>query len=96
MLGAQEYTAVPAFTAMPINATQRTVPAGTFPAIVVEMRVKDPRYGGKPGVLKLHLSDDHCRLPLRIESDVPVAGRAVMVLEGRGTPPATHLASESR
>ena len=71
-----------------------TVPAGTFPAVVVEMRVKDPRYGGKPGVLKLHLSDDHCRLPLRIESDVPVAGRAVMLLESRGTPPVLHLAAE--
>ena len=49
--------------------------AGTFPTIIVEMRVKDPRRYGGEGVIRLHLSDDAFRYPVRIESSVPVAGR---------------------
>ncbi len=68
-------------------------PAGAFPAVVVEMRVRDPkRYGDRAGVLLIHFSDDHCRLPLRIESDVPMAGRAILTLESRGAVPPAHLA----
>ena len=61
------------------------VPAGQFTAIEVVMRVKDPaRYGGE-GVIHLHLTDDARRIPLRIESAVPRAGRMVLSLEsGRG------------
>jgi hypothetical protein len=61
------------------------VPAGQFTAIEVLMRVKDPaRYGGE-GVIRLHLTDDARRIPLRIESAVPRAGRMVLSLEsGRG------------
>ena len=55
--------------------------AGTFATIVVEMRVKDPqRYGGE-GTIRLHLSDDAFRYPVRIESAVPVLGAAVLTLE---------------
>jgi hypothetical protein len=57
------------------------VPAGEFRALRVELEVKDPhRYGGR-GVLRLHLSDDARRLPVRIESDVPVAGTLVLELQ---------------
>jgi hypothetical protein len=57
------------------------VPAGQFTAIEVQMRVKDPaRYGGE-GVIQLHLTDDARRIPLRIESSVPRAGRMVLSLE---------------
>ena len=61
------------------------VPAGQFTAIEVVMRVKDPaRYGGE-GVIHLHLTDDARRIPLRVESAVPRAGRMVLSLEsGRG------------
>lgn len=56
------------------------VPAGEFSAIVVELEVDDPdRYGGK-GLLRLFLSDDARRLPLRIESKVPVAGQLTLQL----------------
>jgi hypothetical protein len=55
--------------------------AGTFATIIVEMRVKDPqRYGGE-GVIRIHLSDDELRYPVRIESSVPVLGATVLTLE---------------
>ncbi|HZI16747.1 MAG TPA: DUF3108 domain-containing protein [Myxococcus sp.] len=57
-----------------------SVPAGTFDTILVEMEVSDPdRYGGQ-GVLRLHLTDDARRLPVRIESKVPMAGELVLQL----------------
>jgi hypothetical protein len=57
------------------------VPAGDFASIVVEMRVTDPdRYGGE-GSIVLHLSDDSRRVPLRIVSSVPGAGRITFTLE---------------
>jgi hypothetical protein len=65
--------------------------AGTFPTIVVEMKVKDPkRYGGE-GVIRIHLSDDAYRYPVRIESHVPVFGSTVLTLEAFTCP--RHLAS---
>jgi hypothetical protein len=55
--------------------------AGTFATVIVEMRVKDPeRYGGE-GKIRLHLSDDAHRYPVRIESSVPVLGATVLTLE---------------
>jgi hypothetical protein len=57
------------------------VPAGEFPTVLVEMEVRDPgRFGGR-GVLRLHLTDDARRLPVRIESQVPVAGQLVLELK---------------
>lgn len=58
-----------------------TVGAGTFAAVLVEMRVRDPaRYQGE-GIIKIHFSDDARRLPLRIESTLPVAGTALLTLK---------------
>ena len=58
-----------------------TVGAGSFDAVLVEMRVRDPaRYRGE-GVIRIHFSDDARRLPLRIESTLPVAGTALLTLE---------------
>jgi hypothetical protein len=73
-----------------IGRGELRVPAGRFRAVEVEMRVKDPtRYGRGEGVVQLHFSDDARRLPLRIESNVPRAGRLVLSLEahrpGAGT-----------
>ncbi|MBF5045708.1 MULTISPECIES: DUF3108 domain-containing protein [Myxococcaceae] len=57
------------------------VPAGSFDALLVELEVKDPqRYGGR-GVLRIHLTDDARRLPVRIESEVPIAGHLVLELQ---------------
>ena len=61
--------------------------AGTFPTIVVEMRVKDPRRYGGEGVIRLHLSDDTFRYPVRIESAVPVLGATVLTLDSVTQPP---------
>ena len=61
--------------------------AGTFPAIIVEMRVKDARRYGGEGVIRLHLSDDAFRYPVRIESSVPVLGATVLTLESVTRPP---------
>jgi hypothetical protein len=66
--------------------------AGTFATIVVEMRVKDPRRYGGEGVIRLHLSDDAYRYPVRIESSVPVLGATVLTLESYTRPP-EHFAS---
>ena len=68
-----------------------TVGAGTFATVVVEMRVKDPRHYKGQGVIRLHLTDDECRLPVRIESTVPGMGRTVLELES-AVHPGAHCA----
>lgn len=61
-------------------------PAGKFETIELEMRVKDgTEYKGE-GVLHLWLSDDSCRLPVRIESAMPVLGTGILTLESAVTP----------
>jgi hypothetical protein len=66
--------------------------AGTFPTIVVEMKVKDPkRYGDGEGTIRINLSDDVYRYPVRIESHVPVFGSTVLTLDAFSCP--RHLAS---
>ena len=57
-----------------------TTNAGSFPTVIVEMQVKDGRYGGG-GSIRVHLSDDARRIPVRMESSVPMAGKAVLTLE---------------
>ncbi len=67
-------------------------PAGTFQTLLVEMRVRDPRrYKQGEGVIWINLTDDRCRLPVRIQSQVPIAGAAVLTLESH-THPREHLA----
>lgn len=58
-----------------------TTPAGRFATIKVEMRVRDKRHYAGEGVIKLELTDDRRRIPVRIESQVPSVGRTVMTLE---------------
>ena len=57
------------------------VGAGRFRAILVEMRVRDPRRYKGEGVIRIHLSDDACRLILRLDSRVPDAGPATLDLQ---------------
>ena len=54
--------------------------AGRFRTVQLEMRVKDPRRYKGEGVIRIDLSDDACRIPVRIESRMPVIGAAVMLL----------------
>ena len=54
---------------------------GELATIVVELRVRDPRrYKDGVGLIRIHLTDDVRRIPVRIESDIPVVGKAVMTL----------------
>lgn len=55
--------------------------AGEFRTILVEMRVRDPRRYRGQGVIRINLSDDARRLPVRIESTMPIVGKAVLTLE---------------
>lgn len=56
------------------------VGAGKFHAVIVEMRVRDARRYKGEGIIRIHLSDDSCRLILRIESNMPDAGKATLAL----------------
>ncbi len=60
-----------------------TVPAGTFPVLVVEMEVRDQeRFGnGEGAVIRLHLTRDVRRIPVRVESTAPWVGGLTMDLE---------------
>jgi hypothetical protein len=58
-----------------------TVPAGTFRTLVVEMRVRDTRAFRGDGRIRLHITDDARRLPVRMETSMPIAGTTVLSLE---------------
>lgn len=59
-----------------------SVPAGTYHARAYEMTVRDERrYGDEGKQIRIHLTDDSVRLPLRIESSAPLLGNAVLELE---------------
>ena len=58
-----------------------TTKAGRFETVLVEMRVRDAKHYKGDGVIRIHLTDDLLRLPVRIESAMPVVGTAVLSLE---------------
>jgi uncharacterized protein DUF3108 len=60
-------------------------PMGELRVILVEMRVRDPRHYKGEGVIRIHLTDDECRLPARIESTLPVIGTAVLTINSQNT-----------
>ena len=66
--------------------------AGTFETVLVEMRVKDPRRYKGEGTIRINLTDDAARLPVRIQSAMPVVGTAVMTLERYVIPSQGQLA----
>lgn len=57
-----------------------TTPAGEFQVRDIEMRVRDARRYRGEGVIRISLSDDTCRRPVRIESTMPKAGTVVLTL----------------
>jgi hypothetical protein len=73
-----------------------TTEAGTFRTVRVEMRVQDPRRYKGQGVIVLDLTDDHCRVPVRIESQMPVVGKAIMTLETQNHPATHHVSFVAR
>lgn len=54
--------------------------AGRFDVRLVEMRVRDVSHYEGEGVIQLWLSDDACRIPVRIRSDIPGAGVVTLTL----------------
>src|SRR5262245_21401115 len=48
--------------------------------VVVEMKVKDARQSNGIGTVRLSLTDDEYRLPLRIESSMGIGGKMTMTL----------------
>lgn len=70
-----------------------TTEAGEFRTVVLEMRVRDPRRYRGEGVIRIHLSDDATRIPVRIESRMPVVGTAVMLLTARTVDPVGLVAA---
>jgi Protein of unknown function (DUF3108) len=60
-------------------------PMGELRVILVEMRVRDPQHYKGEGIIRIHLTDDACRLPARIESTMPVVGTAVLTIASQNT-----------
>jgi hypothetical protein len=55
--------------------------SGAFVTTLMEMRVHDPRRYRGEGIVRVFLSDDRCRLPVRIESTVPGMGSLVLTMD---------------
>jgi hypothetical protein len=71
-----------------VNVVRRETiptPMGELRVFLVEMRVRDPRHYKGEGVIRIHLTDDDCRLPARIESTMPVVGTAVLSIDSQNT-----------
>lgn len=77
-----------------VGRGQVTTPAGEFRTILLELRVKDPRRYRGEGVIRINLSDDERRLPVRIESTMPIIGHAVLTLESHTAPAVQTPAGE--
>jgi len=58
-----------------------STPAGEFQTVLVEMRVRDSRRYEDTGVIRINLSDDARRIPVRITSRMRVLGTVVLTLE---------------
>jgi hypothetical protein len=67
-----------------LGREQVETPAGSFGTVVVEMRVRDPQHYKGEGRIRFSISDDRCRLPVRIESTIPDAGTVVLTLADAG------------
>ena len=68
-----------------LEREQVSTPAGTFNTVVVEMRVRDPQHYKGEGTIRFSISEDGCRLPVRIESNIPDAGNVVLTLADAGS-----------
>ena len=74
-----------------VNVIRREVTAtamGELHTVLVEMRVRDPKHYEGEGLIRINLTDDQCRLPARIESTMPIVGKAIMTIKTENAPPA--------
>ena len=73
-----------------LGREELAAPTGIFRTIVVEMQVRDgERFGGR-GEIRLYLTDDANRYPVRVVTSVPLAGKLtldlVSLIPGRALP----------
>jgi hypothetical protein len=71
-----------------VNVVRREViptPMGELRTVLVEMRVRDPRHYKGEGIIRIHLTDDDCRLPAKIESTMPVVGTATLSIASQNS-----------
>ena len=61
-------------------------PLGELHTVLVEMHVRDPKHYAGEGIIRINLTDDACRLPARIESTMPIIGKAIMSLKAENAP----------
>ncbi len=64
-----------------------TTPAGIFRTRIIEMEVRDPKRYRGTGVIRIHIDESGCHVPVRIESRMPVLGTTTLTLSGWSTPP---------
>lgn len=62
-------------------------PAGIFRTRLVTMEVRDAKRYKGTGTIKVHLNDGDCRVPVRIESRMPVFGATTLTLKAYTHPP---------
>jgi hypothetical protein len=70
-----------------------TTPAGTFNTVEYEVRLADRRDYRKSELLHFWISEDRCRVLVRVESHMPILGSSTMTLETAVTPNCPFLAS---
>ncbi|MCE9603066.1 MAG: DUF3108 domain-containing protein [Gemmatimonadetes bacterium] len=59
-----------------------TTPAGIFRTRIIEMEVRDPKRYKGTGMIRIHLDESDCHVPVRIESRMPVLGITTLTLTG--------------
>jgi hypothetical protein len=71
-------------------------PAGDFNTVELEVRVKDGVEWKDEWVVRYWISEDQCRLPVRMESAVPILGAGIMTLESAVTPTCVSAETAAR
>jgi hypothetical protein len=64
-----------------------STPAGIFRTRIVEMEVRDPKRYRGTGTIRIHIDEGGCRMPIRIESRMPVLGVTTLTLTSWLHPP---------
>ncbi len=69
-------------------------PAGKFSTVELEMRSNGGQSSRNDVLLRLWISDDRCRLLVRVESAIPLLGNGIMTLESAVAPSCPNLGSK--
>lgn len=69
-------------------------PAGEFSTVELEMRSNGGQSSRNDVLLRLWISDDRCRLLVRVESAIPLLGNGIMTLESAVAPSCPNLGSK--